>query len=207
MNDETKTALEDLSFLRGLVEKGDGGSGMGFAVGEAYLAAGLLYGLQVVGHLANAHGLLPLNGLGQLALGIGPTVIFLGVMVWIWRRHPAQPGGLIGKAVGAGFAAAGLANLALIAMFAYLAFHQQSLLTWLIYPAVVFVLQGAAWVVAFMLRRRAWLLAVGLGWFAEGIAMAMTLGSEAYLWILGLGLLGLMAIPGWVLMRLARREA
>jgi hypothetical protein len=111
----------------------------------------------------------------------------------------------VGKAIGAAFGAIGLANLALISIFAWLAWRDRSLETWLIYPCVVFVLQGAAWMVAFMMRRKAWLGLVALGWFGAGVAMAFTIGSAAYVLIVAAALLILMTLPGLVLIRLARR--
>src|SRR6185436_5620833 len=136
MNDETKAALDDLSFLRTLVE-GGGSAGALAGIGEAYVGAGLIYGLQTLGHAAQGLGWLNLSPLGGAALSTLPTVAFLAVMVWISRRHRGdRPGGMVGKAVGAAFGATGLANLALIAIFGFLAWKDQKLETWLIYPAV-----------------------------------------------------------------------
>jgi hypothetical protein len=70
------------------------------------------------------------------------------------------------------------------------------------------VLQGAAWMIAYTLRRRAWLGLVAAGWFVTAIAMGFSVQSLGYfiLW-LGLGFLVLMVIPGAVMIRLARKSA
>jgi hypothetical protein len=73
---------------------------------------------------------------------------------------------------------------------------------------VVFVLQGAAWLVSCALRKRAWQGLVGVGWFAAAIGMALCIGSLAqYAVIAGVSMLVLMVAPGAVMMRLARRSA
>ncbi|HZZ34435.1 MAG TPA: hypothetical protein VFE03_01825, partial [Caulobacteraceae bacterium] len=184
MSPEVRSAQDDLAFMRSLVE-GGGSAGALAAIGEAYVAGGLLYGLQTLGHGLQGLGWLKLSDAGGMTLAIGPTVVFLGAMIWISRRHPRSErlGGMVGKAIGAAFGAIGLANLALISIFAWMAWRDRSLETWLIYPCVVFVLQGAAWMVAFMMRRKAWLGLVALGWFGAGVAMAFTIGSAAYVLI------------------------
>jgi hypothetical protein len=56
-----------------------------------------------------------------------------------------------------------------------------------------------------MLRRRAWLLAVALGWFASAILLGFLIGTTTFVLVAALALLGLMALPGLVMMRLAQR--
>jgi hypothetical protein len=138
-----------------------------------------------------------------------PTVIFVIVLVWIiWRNRGAGQGGATSRAVGATFGCIGLANLALICVIGSVALRQKSLETWLIYPCVVFVLQGAAWLVSCALRKRAWQGLVGVGWFAAAIGMALCIGSLAqYAVIAGVSMLVLMVAPGAVMMRLAHRSA
>jgi hypothetical protein len=63
-----------------------------------------------------------------------------------------------------------------------------------------------------MLRRRAWHLAVAGGWFASSFLLGACVGptqsgSDAYALTAGLALIAFMAVPGWVMIRLARRNA
>jgi len=206
MTNTTQSAQDDLAFMRGLVE---GGGPIPTAFGETYLAAGLIYGLQILIQSSQALGLPALPPLAGLLAGILPTVIFVPVLVWIiWRNRGAGQGGATSRAVGATFGCIGLANLALICVIGSVALRQKSLETWLIYPCVVFVLQGAAWLVSCALRKRAWQGLVGVGWFAAAIGMALCIGSLAqYAVIAGVSMLVLMVAPGAVMMRLARRSA
>ena len=206
MSLKTPSAQDDLAFMRGLV---DGGGLVPVAFGETYVAAGLIYGLQILIQSSQALGLPALPPLGQLVAGIAPTIIFVAVLVWIiWRNRGASQGGATSRAVGATFGCIGLANLALICVIGSVAYRQRSLETWLIYPCVVFVLQGAAWLVSCALRKRTWQGVVGLGWFAAAMGMALCIGSiTQYALIAGGSMLVLMVIPGAVMIRLARRSA
>jgi len=88
------------------------------------------------------------------------------------------------------------------------ALRHRSLEIWLIYPCVVFVLQGAAWIVAGVVRRHAWPGLLGAAWIVMGIAMGFCVEwMPIYALIAGAALIGLMAIPGAAMMRLVRRAA
>ena len=203
MTNTTHSAQDDLAFMRGLV---DGTSSFPPAFGETYLAGGLIYGLQVLIQVALPSTAPPLV---QLTAGIAPTGIFLAGLAWIiWRHRHVPPGSAVSRALNAAFGCVGLANLALICVIGSLAVRRHSLEIWLIYPCVVFVLQGLAWLVAYALRKRAWQGLVGIGWFAAAIGLALTIGSlGSYALVGGGSLIGLMAVPGAVMMRLARKPA
>jgi len=202
---DTQTAArEDLAFLRGLFDRGDDGS----AFGEAYFAAGLIYGGQMLLHGAQALGWLPAAGLSMLAIGFGPSLAFIPVLVWINWRHRRERPAAPGRAIGAVFGAVGTANLALVAAIGAVAWREHSLTTWLIYPCAVFILQGAAWLVASVMRRRSWMLAVAAGWMLAGVAMAVNATSfGAYVTLAGIGVWACMALPGWTMMQISRRRA
>ena len=194
---------EDLAFMRSLVE----GGGMPVAFGEGYLAAGLIYGGQVF--LQGAQPIVAPNlpPLLTLSLGVGPTVIFCAVLAWIlYRNRGAAAGGYVSRTLGALFGCIGLANFVLMAVIGIEAFRRQSFEVWLIYPCVVFVMQGACWLAAAAARRRLWQGLVAGGWFATAIAMALCMTNmAAFTMVAGVGLLGFMAVPGAIMMRLARR--
>ena len=78
-------------------------------------------------------------------------------------------------------------------------------LIWELYACIVFALQGAGWLVAYTLRRRIWLLGVALGWFASAIVTAFLIGTETFVLACALSLLLFMALPGYVMMQLAKR--
>jgi len=201
---DAQTARDDVAFLRSLVEGGDRVPGWG----EGYFAAGLVYGAQMLMHVAQMLGWLPGSGLAALAIGFGPTLVFLALLAWILGRHRAdKPPAAVGRAIAATFGAMGMANLALAAVIGSVAWREHSLTTWLIYPCAVFVLQGAAWLVAALVKRRGWMGLVAAGWCVGGVAMGMTVTNlAAYSLIAGLGIWTCMALPGWIMIRQARQS-
>jgi hypothetical protein len=64
------------------------------------------------------------------------------------------------------------------------------------------VLQGLAWLVAFMLRRKIWLGVVALGWFAVGVAMALFIENMVgFVVSATIGIFCFMLLPGLFLLR------
>jgi hypothetical protein len=204
MTTDPQTARDDLAFLRSLV---DAGEGYAPALGEGYFAGGLVYGAQMLGHAAQFVGWLPTSWPSALVIGLGPTAVFIPLIVWInWRHRRDKPPSAVGRAIAAVFGAVGFANLALVAVIGSVAWREHSFTTWLIYPCTVFVLQGACWLVAALMRRRAWLAAVAGGWCIAAIAMAASVDAIAlYILFAGAGLWLCMALPGWVMLRLSHR--
>lgn len=196
----TQTAQDDLAFLRALVQSG---GGLQKPFGEIYLAGGLCYGAQLLLSMLNSGALWPVTPAASLAIGFGPTVVFCAILALIlWRNRAMSPPTGQNKAIAQVFRCLGLTNLAFVVVIGAAAWREASFATWLIYPCCVFVLQGAAWMIAHTLRRRAWMLLVALGWFASGAAMAMFIDDiGAYILFAGAGLMLCMALPGWLLIR------
>jgi hypothetical protein len=216
MNADTQSLKDDIAFLRALVQAGDDGMR---AFGQGYFAAGVIYTGQVLLGVGQGMGLLPNSGLGGLAIILGPTAVFIAVIVWITRRNGAEPPSLFlslalprrrereppsptARALGTVFGATGLANFALIAVIGAVALREKSFTTWLIYPATVFILQGTAWFVSFCLRRRAWHAVLALFFIAMAVGMGLTAQDpDLYIVFVTLGLFFGMAVPGFILMR------
>jgi hypothetical protein len=207
MNADAQSARDDLAFLRTLV--GDDEHAQMRSFGEAYVAAGLIYGGQMLLHAAQALGLLPNGPPLALFIGLGPTILFIPVMAWIiYRNRRRAVRGAVGRAIGSVFSSIGLANLFLIVVIGSVAWREQSIATWLIYPCTVFVLQGTAWLFVYMMRRRLWFLAVALGWFGCAVGMGLTVTALGwFILFAGIGLWFCMALPGWILLRNARNPA
>jgi hypothetical protein len=202
----TDTAREDLAFMRSLVQPDEHWQR---SFGEIYAAAGACYGGQMIMHALQTFGLIPGEGLPALAVGFGPTVLLLALVAWISRRHRgAVIGGISSRTMRSVFSAIGLANFVLIAIFASIAIRERNLTIWLIYTPVVLVTQGAAWLTAFMLRRKGWFGLVAAGWFAIGIGMALAIEDlRLFILIGGVGFFAFMLAPGLVMMRQAARAA
>ncbi len=195
----SERAIADLAFLRELAE---GGGESQRATGAALVAGGGLYGLQCFVFAAQGYGWLRLSDAQSMGFAIFITVAFLLALTWItWSNRRVAQGGVVSRALGAAFASAGTATLAMLAIFGSMALRRHSLEIWLLYPCSVFALQGAAWMVAWMLRRRPWLGAVALGWLLSAVALSWTIGSILYAVVAGLALVLFMAVPGAVMMR------
>lgn len=209
MNDELKSVRDDLAFLRTIAEGGGERGGIGAAGGALYGAAGLLYGIQTLTYLVQEKGVLRLSPLGNLVMAWLPTVVFLVLMtivIIIDRKRPQV--GAANRAINAAFAGTGIANLALVLIFAAAASRHKDFHYWLFHPAVVFVLQGAVWYVIFMLRKRIWMLLVAAGWLASGVALGLLIDrADLYLLIASVGLFAFMMVPGFHMMRQALRAA
>lgn len=200
MTDPSQSARDDLAFVRALVSEG---GKVQTSAGEALLAGGLCYGLQCLAQWALMVSGWPAPPIVHLTAGFLPTVIFVALILWIVRRNGSvAPQGMAMRAFNAGFGSTGLATLTTAAIFGYLAWHRQDLGVWLFHPLMVAVLQGAAWYIAFAIRRRGWLALVSAGWFATAFLGALALERvDLFILLIGAALLLLMALPGWILMR------
>src|SRR5438105_2964256 len=203
MSGDSQSMHDDLAFMRSVVEAGNSRTAM--AGGFMFFAGGLIYGLQCLVEWLGLIGTLPLSQTGWLVAGLGPTVVFLIVLGWFVRRTRGMLQPRAQRAINAAFAAAGTTNLAILIIIGTLAARKDSGEIWELYPCVVFALQGAAWLVAYMLSRHAWLLAVALGWFASAILLGFLIGTTTFVLVAALVLFGFMALPGLVMMRLAQR--
>jgi len=204
MSQDMETAREDLAFIRNLVDSEEQPNG---SLGPILLIAGTLYGLQTLVQWAEMTALIDLTDLVYVGFLAGVTISFLIALgIVLWRDRNKGPKTVVGRAYDAAFQAAGLANLCIVIVIALASWRTQSADPWLIYAPVVFALQGAAWFVAARLRKRIWLAVVAIGWFVAAVAMGMTADLGNYILIASGSLFGLMAVPGWVMMKLDRQE-
>jgi hypothetical protein len=202
-NPSPSTAEADLAFMRALV---DGGRQPALMAGPSiYLAAGLLYGTQCLYHLIEL--VTPIHWPGPLSLGVA---IFVNVAFFAWlafvvvrEKGRGLAGSSSSRALNAMFGATGLANLCFVAVFGLNAMWRHDFSFWLLYAATVFILQGAAWYVAFLIRRKGWMALTAIGWFASGTALGLILDKNitAYLAICAAALFLCMALPGWLMIR------
>jgi len=199
VNEHLDSARDDLAFLRALVSEGGQVQG---SVGAGLLAGGLCYGMQSLAQWALLVSGWRAPPLLQLAVGFLPTVVFLAILTWlIIRDRKLSRNGVGTRAINAAFGGAGLAAMTTAAIFAYLAIRHQSIMIWLFHPMMVCVVQGTVWYIAYAVRRHGWIGLVSAGWFATALLLALLIESHWFVLLLGLSLLALMALPGWVLMR------
>lgn len=197
---------DDLAFMRSIV---DGGGRTPMTLAICYLAGGILYGAQCLFHIAQITGLIDWPDLADLLFVAGVTVAFLSVLTWaiLTDRKSGSPNrGPTGtRTLNAAFNATGMANTAVIIVFAVGAMRDKDFAIWLYYSAIVFALQAAAWYVAWTLKRKGWMLATALGGWVVAVALGVLVRQP--LWYLGVctvALFLLFALPGWMLFRDAR---
>jgi hypothetical protein len=195
-----QSAQDDLAFLRAVVQSG---GGMQKPFGQTYLAGGLCYGAQLLLSALDSGALWPRTPVVSITIASAPTVAFAGILTWvIWRNRAATPPAGAQRAIGNVFGCLGMSNLALIVVIGAVALRERSLTTWLIYPCAVFVLQGAGWLVAYTLRRRVWMGLIAAGWMITASVMAIYIEAmPVFIPVAGAGLMLLMALPGWLILR------
>lgn len=202
-----RTAQTDLAFLRSIVE-GRGRPPITLAI--CYLAGGVLYGLQCLFHIGQMLGLVRWPDLANLSFVIAITGAFLVILTWAIRRDRREEaswgrGPLVARAMSAGLSGAGMANAAMVVIFAFGAFRDHDFNQWLYYPAVVFGLQSAAWYAAWNLRRKRWMLFTCIGHWLTAVALGVSIREPAiYLGICTFALFALFGYPGWIMYREAR---
>ena len=209
MTDKSRTPEADLAFMRSIVE-GSGRPPMTLAI--CYLAGGLLYGLQCLFHVGQVVGLIRWPDLANLIFVVGITVTFLAILTWAILKDrkagPSSRGPLATRVTNAAFSATGMANAAVVIVFAVGAVRDQDFAVWLYYAAIVFALQAAAWYVAWVLKKKAWMLAVSLGGWVTAVALGLLVRQPVlYLYVCTVALFLLFALPGWALFRDARAGA
>ena len=200
------TPEDDLAFMRAIVQ-GGGRPPMTLAI--CYLAGGLLYGIQCLYHLGQAFGLIRWPDPANLAVVVGITVAFLIVLTWAIlhdrKAGRSNAGPLATRTVNTMFSATGMANAAVVIVFAAGAIRDQDFSVWLYYAAVVFALQAAAWYVAWMMRKKPWMLAVSIGGWLTAVALGLLVRQPlTYLGVCTMALFLLFALPGWLMFRDAR---
>lgn len=175
----------------------------------AYLAGGVLYGLQCLFHIGQAVGWVRWPGLANLAFVIGITAVFLIVLTWAVRedRKGGTAGPIVTRTLNAAFSGAGMANLAIIVVFGFGAARDKDFAIWLYYPAMIFALQAAAWFVAYSLKKKPWMLMASIGAWITAVALGLLVREPVtYLYVCTAALFVLFAGPGWIMTRDALKK-
>lgn len=210
MTDPTESARDDLAFVRALMsESGQVQS----SLGQALLAGGACFGVQCLLQALFVNRTDIPTAL-HLIVGISPTLIFIVAITWISIRDKGASKHSVGtRAINAAFGGGGLAAMTTALIFGYLAITYRNMGTWLLHPVMICVVQGVVWYTAFAVRRRGWFGLVSAGWFATSLVLAYMLGLKdervitPFLLVLSAALLGLMALPGWIMMRAGARPS
>ena len=147
----------------------------------------------------------------NLTFVAGISVAFLVILTWAIRKDRKEGvrgdrGPMASRALQAALTATGMANLAIILIFAVGAFRDGDFAVWLYYPAVVFLLQSAAWYVAWSLKKKGWMLATAAGGWLTAVALGLLVREPIlYLGVCTAALFLLFAGPGWIMVGEARK--
>lgn len=198
----------DIAWMKTLAEEGAKSPPHG---GSILFAAGLIFGMASLAHWTVITGLIDV---GPAAYGIvwgAAALAFVGALVVLIRRLQAQGGveTAANRAFGIVWAALGWGMFSLFTSLALLKIGQVGDLQpaqWsLAVPSIILAFYGVGWAVsASMLRQRMlWILSIAT--FAGAPALAVLSGSEHQYLAYAAALFLLMAMPGYLLMRAAKR--
>lgn len=207
MNARTEDPAADIAWMRRLAEEGAAAPMQG---GSILFGAGVIWGLASLGHWAVVSRTLPLDHQAINYIWLAGALAFAVVLIAVLTRLRRQCGvqTAANRAVGTAWAAVGWGVFALGVSMAVLGWRLGEVVVaagFALIPSVIMVAYGSGWAVsATMLRSRGmWWLA--LASFAAAPALAALTGiAEQYL-AYAAALFLLMALPGWQLMRAAKR--
>jgi hypothetical protein len=197
---------EDVAFLRAMAE---GGATASVREGAILATIGVIFGLVALQYWALDAGLLgTVSGAVRTWLWLDGFVVFIAAMALISRRFPNRAPGAASRALAAAWGGVGasliVADVGLVAASRALALPQ--LATWM-FPLILFVLIGAAWSVAYAVRRRRSFVLSAAGSFAAAVLCGALMGRPEEWLVLSGGLLLLLAVPGAAIVRAARRQS
>lgn len=202
MTDQNTTLRDDIAFMKSLAEAG---RDRPMAGGSILLMCGLVFGAAslAVWYLSAVQGL---GGWMYLAVWGSATVAFAILLPWLIRRLP-KTAGAYQTASGVAWSAVGLSIFFIWASLMVISVKLEIPDLMVVFPSILMALYGGAWWVGAVLLRQRWLHAVAFGSFAMAVVNGWYADGPAMWLIYGVSLLALLAAPGWVLMRQARRTA
>ena len=202
MTHETKSLRDDIAFIKALSE--DSGRALS-RDGAVMIAAGVVFGLNAFRFWAIAAGFLDWAKPTANWMGLDALAVFLVILQVVIRQFRGVARGAASRAMSAAWTGVGLAfGVAVISLGIAAWRLQQPLLVLWVFPMILFTLYGAAWWIAFAVKRRGWFAGVATGSFVTAFVCALLTGRSDEWVVLGLGLFLWVAAPGVVILREAR---
>ena len=201
MNERAPSIEDDLAYLRSVVDS-DRGARVRYKFGVVYLISGLVWGPYGLIIWAANMGWFTmgkqLNGLLWLVV----MVLFFGAMAWsAWGGRRAPRDTVPTRAFSAAFAGIGMSYLVMLTVLMWAAHKLHNGVFIIVYCVVVFAGQGAGWYVLWVLRREPWIALVAIGWYVAALVTGFNMRMPDFLLYMGLSMLLLMALPGWLMIR------
>jgi hypothetical protein len=202
MTNEAGRLKDDVAFLRALAE---GAAGASARTGAVLLAIGIVFSVVALQYWAIDSRLVAVPQSWRSWLWLDGPAVFLPALGIIQMRLKGRSIGPGSRALSAAWSGLGLALACAVVSLAAAGWRLSlPLLAAWIFPVVLFTLLGASWAVTFAVQRRASHALAGAGSGLAAIACGALIGS-AWEWLaLSAGLLLLMAVPGWLILRAER---
>jgi len=207
MTENTEDPAADIAWMRRLAEEGADAPMEGASI---LMSAGLIYGAASLFHWAQISGVFPTSG---LAIGIGwlaASGLFLLTLFVVLSRLKSKGGVMTAsnRASGTVWSALGWGIFALFLSMAAVGWRtgeQGALLAMSLSSSVIMVFYGIGWAVTAAMHRSRRLWGLAIGSFAAAPLLALLTGRDDQYLAYAAALFLLMAMPGFLLMRGARR--
>lgn len=198
---------DDIAWMRNLAQEGASQPLQG---GDILLAAGLCFGLASIANWLVISGLAPNWPHGILNWVWAVTTIGFVVFATVQGRRKAQSGGVrtaANRASSVVWSSVGAAIFTLFVSIAVIGWRLggefQPFIFSLI-PSMIMVFYGMGWAVTATMMRSGFLWRLSIASFVAAPVLALFAGSTLQYLAYAVCLFGLMALPGWLLMRKAR---
>ncbi|GAA0651793.1 hypothetical protein [Brevundimonas lenta] len=207
MTEKTENTAADIAWMRRLAEEGSQTPMQGASI---LFMAGLLYGSASLFHWAVMTGLLPFTG-NALSIGwIVATLLFFVTLAVVINRLKRQPGVVTtaNRASDITWSALGWGIFALFSSFAVVGFRMgeaASLAMFALVPSIIMAFYGIGWTVSAVMQKSRPLWALAIGSYIAAPLLAAFAGESVQYLAYAVALFLLMALPGFLLMRAAKR--
>jgi len=199
MTHDVQAIRDDLAFMRALAQEGRRAPlliGQNLVIGGIVYAAASLFAWAVAAHM------LALPQWWEVAVWFVITPIYMTycyIRRTQWRN--ARPGAtaITNRAVHAAWRGIGYALLTLGFATAITAYQMKTMEPFGLFPSIVMALYGLGWLVAAAMSETRWLSTVSIASFIAALLIAFTSDARASFLAMSIALLGLVALPGWLL--------
>jgi hypothetical protein len=200
MNDQISALRDDLSYMRELAEEGRTAPTLG---GTMLVSAGVVFAIASVGQWTLASGAIVAGPWSSAIIwGSALAVFFVSLVIFrISMRGRPGVNALGSRAAGAAWGGVGWGIMTLMVVINIIANRMHSMIPLMLLPSMVLTLYGVGWSVAAVVSRRAWLWAIAVGAYLAAIVVAWFSDTPSVFLIYAACLVGLLAVPGLMLMR------
>ena len=204
VSDQLQALHEDISFVRSIAED----SGPPYRRdGLLLVVTGLILGLAVLWSWMTAQGLLswPVGKWRPILQAYVPYELWLVAVLVIWFRYRKRVESVAARAISATWSSFFLHFVAScgVILATFRIGHAPNLVD--VMPTVLFALYGMAWWVAAAVRQRKSYRAIALGSYAAEFAIGILIGTPLSTLVFAVGLLLLVAAPGFAILREVKR--